>query len=146
MKGVLFTIGDEGVPAKLTKGEIAKVFGDTVQNDISSRDLLRMVEECFDVYHLLIKQGSNYTRRIEADWKELLGERVIPVSDYTKVPEIIVATLEVIAGKPKHDVAASFSGSTALVVREAFAGLTPTRTGGLVKSGTGSVWRPGGAG
>ncbi len=147
VKGVLFTVGDENIHPSLKASEIERVFGDTVGEDIPTRELLRMVEERFDVYHLMIKEGGmDNTHDRGERWKELLGERVIPVTDYTKLPEIIVSVLEVIAGKPKHDVAASWSGSTAVVVREAVRDLAPTRTGGLVKSGTGAVWRPGGVG
>lgn len=148
-KGYLFTMGDEGVPPVLSKEHVKAVFGDDLEADIKTEDLLRMVEERYEVFHLIIQQGSNY--RYDPDyvkgcWKGLLGERAIPVSDYNKVPEIIVSTLQVMAGKPKHEVEASWDGSTALVVRNAISGLVPTGRGGAIQAadkGGPGVWRPG---
>jgi len=145
-KGYLFTLGDEGVPPSLTREHIESVFGDNVQDDIPTKDLLRMVEERYEVFHLVIKQGHNYRADpgyVEKCWKDLLGERVRFVSDYTKVPEVITSILEVMAGKPELDVAASWSGGTALVVKDAISGLTATGRSGGVANDTGAVWRPG---
>lgn len=145
-KGILFTIGDEGVPPTLEKEHIFRVFGDKAQADIKTEDLLRMVEERYDVFHLVIKQGSNYRSHpsyVDGCWKELLGQRAIPVSDYKKIPEVIVSTLEFMAGKAKLDIEKSWSASTALVVREALGGLTATGKGAGNDNGNPpAVWRP----
>jgi hypothetical protein len=145
VKGILLTVGDENIHQVLTKQEIERVFGDSVAADISSEELLQMVEQRFDVYHLMVKEnGRDNTSDGGKRWNDLLGERVIPVTDYTKIPEIIVATLEVIAGKPKNEVVASWDGSTALAVKTAINGLSqPIRTGGLTQAGAKKVWRPG---
>ena len=52
-----------------------------------------------------------------------MGERVIKVSDYTKIPEIIVSILETMGGKDVNTVASSWDGSTAMVVLKALNGL-----------------------
>lgn len=62
--------------------------------------------------------------RVINQWTGLLGERAIPVSDYTKIPQIIVSILETMAGKSVEEVVNSWDGSTAVVVREAISGLT----------------------
>lgn len=151
-KGYLFTMGDEGVEKTLTRAQVKKVFGDDIQEDIKTEDLLRMVEERYEVFHLIIEEGSNHRSNpsyVKGCWKGLLGERAIPVADYRKVPEIIVSTLQVMAGIPKHEVEASWDGSTALVVSKAIAGLVPTGKGGAVQAadkGAPGVWRPGTSG
>ncbi len=140
-KGFLFTLGDEGVPPVLEAKHIKDVFGDAAQGNIQTEDLLRMVEERYHVFHLIIKQGYNYQHNpeyVKNSWNPLLGQRAIPVSDFEKIPEIIVSTLEFMAGKDKPEIEKSWSGKTALVVREALNGLTTT--GG--DSGTPAVWRP----
>ncbi len=145
-KGILFTIGDEPIHEVITKGQAKKIFGDNLEADLSMKDLLRMVEERYDVFHLIVQQGDHYQYHPDAvdnSWKGLLGERAIPVSDYTKIPEIIVSTLEVMAGKPTADVVASWSGSAAVVVRDAIGALTTTGRGsGPANDGTPTVWKP----
>lgn len=127
-KGYLFTIGDEPPHMTLTRDEIRTVFGDTPETDFSSRDLLDMASQSYEVFHLVV--GN---RGIDPRWTELLGERAIPVSDHTKLAEVIVSTMEVIEGKDTEEVINSWSGDTSLVVRNAINPLT--KAGG----GTGVV-------
>jgi hypothetical protein len=128
-KGYLFTIGDEPPHMTLTSNEIHRVFGDTAERDYTSRELLDMVSQSYEVFHLIVNPGS-YP---DAKWKELLGERAIPVTDHTKLAEVIVSTLEVIEGRDVADVVASWSGDTSLVVANAVNALTK----GGVGAGTG---------
>jgi hypothetical protein len=53
-----------------------------------------------------------------------MGQNVIPVDDYTKLPEIITSILEINNGVSVKDTAASWSGSTAVTVAKALSGLT----------------------
>ncbi len=146
-KGLLFTIGDEPVHGALLKQHAKAIFGDDLESDISTKDLLRMVEERFEVFHLIIDHGQSNMAQLQKQWKDLMGERAIVVTDYTKVPEVIVSTLEIMAGKPTQDVVASWSGSTALVVKNAVGALTPTgkKSGVLTDPANQNdgVWRPG---
>jgi hypothetical protein len=125
-KGVLFTYGDEGVPPALTRAQIQRVFGTDPERDYTTAQLLAMARRTWDVYHLVIMQGS-YARscpQVLDEWRGLLGQHAIPVDDYTKLGEIIVSILEVRQGRDKDAVAASWSGDTSLVVRSALQGLT----------------------
>ena len=56
-------------------------------------------------------------------WTDLIGQRAVLVSDCTKIPEIIVSILEVASGKDTGEVAASWDGSTSVVVSRAISGL-----------------------
>lgn len=125
-KGVLFTYGDEGVPPALTREQIQRVFGTTAERDYTTEELLAMARRTYDVYHLVIMQGSYARSRPEVlnDWRNLLGENAIRVDDYTKLGEIIVSILQVRQGQDKDAVAASWSGDTSLVVRSALKDLT----------------------
>jgi len=125
-KGVLFTYGDEGVPPGLTREHIRTVFGTDAERGYTAAELLAMARRTWDVYHLLIMQGSHartYPGVVD-EWRGLLGEHAIPVDDYTKLGEIIVSILQVRQGHDKDAVAASWSGDTSLVVRSALRGLT----------------------
>ena len=124
-KGVLFTYGDEGVPPTLTRAQVQRVFGTDPQRDYTTAELLAMARRGWDVYHLVVMQGS-YARtypQVLDEWRGLLGQHAIPVDDYTHLGEIIVSILEVRQGRDKDAVASSWSGDTSLVVRSALRGL-----------------------
>ena len=129
-KGILFTLGDDSYPKRLTAKEIKAIFGDDVDEDISVEEVLTQVNRKYEVYHLCLNDRWNSTYRtpygdgITESWRKILGERAISVNDYTKVPQIIVSILEVLAGKEVDEVVSSWDGSTAMVVKNAIEGLT----------------------
>lgn len=125
-KGFLFTMGDDSYPRSITAREIKEIFGDDVGEDISVEALLNQVSRKYEVFHLCLKQGATYAYSgdgITESWRELMGERAIPVTDYTKIPQVIVSLLEVMAGKSTEEVVASWDGSTAMVVKTAIEGI-----------------------
>lgn len=120
-KGFLFTMGDDCFPTKLTKREIKEIFGDDISEDISTEALLAQVNRKYEVFHLILDRHGDSSQINK--WRNLMGERAIKVPDYTKIPEIIVSILETMGGKDVDAVAASWDGSTSLVVKEALNGL-----------------------
>ena len=129
-KGFLFTIGDEPYLNNISKEAIKKFVGDDIQSDLSADELLTEVSRQYEVYHLMIEEGSGMRcgkwgrDNVITKWTNLLGQRAILVSDCTKIPEIIVSILEVSAGKDTRDVVGSWDGSTSVVVSRAIGGLT----------------------
>jgi cell division protein FtsL len=136
-KGILFTYGDEGVPPALTRDQIERVFGTSPERDYTTEQLLAMARRTYDVYHLVIMEGSHARQHPQVldEWRNLLGEHAIRVDDHTRIGEIIVSILQIRQGHDHDSVAASWSGDTALVVRSALQGLTV----GARDSGTGLV-------
>lgn len=123
-KGLLFTIGDEETPPGLRAYQLKKYLGDDVPQDMSSKDILAKVEQMYDVFHVIVEQGSHcrHSRdKVFSSWNELLGQgRVIPLADYTKLSEVLVSAIEVHEGRNGPDVAASWgSKSTSMVVAKA---------------------------
>lgn len=126
-KGILFTMGDEPCLKTISKEHIKEFVGDNIQDDLTAEQLLNEVSRQYEVYHLIIKEGSNmrYDRgdAIVEGWKDLLGQRVIIVEDCDKLPEIIVSILEIMAGKDSEEVIDSWDKTTALTVKTAINGL-----------------------
>lgn len=118
-KGYLFTIGDEPPHMTLERDHIKRFAGDDVEKDIQVKDLLGVVSQNWEVFHLVVNPGAYPLNR----WKDMLHERVIEVSDHTKLAEVIVSTIQVIEGADVDQVTKSWSGDTSLVVHNAIGGL-----------------------
>lgn len=133
-KGVLITLGDDGIQDVLRASEISRVFGDE-SVDIDIKDLYREVSKKFEVYHLALVEGASYTHDVFKNWSRVVGERVLPVSDITKLPEIIVSVIEAAEGHEVSDIVNSWNGSTQVAVRETLSGLMtkPDSGTGLVR-------------
>lgn len=136
-KGYLFTVGDESPPAQLRADQIKSVFGVGSESDLSSLDVLAMAERFYNVYHIVIEQGGHYVSHrdeVTRRWRDVLGERVILLSDYTRLAEVIVSTIQMQEGADKHAVSASWSDGTDLVVAHALKGLShgAHQDGGMV--------------
>lgn len=131
-KGYLFTLGDENPPAELTVAAARSIFGDTLQADISTRDLVRMAERMYHVFHVVVEQGDHVRHHgldgVLSNWRELLGQRVILLSDYTKLAEVIVSTIQVTEGADRSSVADSWDKVTNKVVGRAIATLPTSVT------------------
>jgi hypothetical protein len=134
-KGILFTIGDEEPSPHLLAGQVRAVTGDAERRDLDARALLAMVERTYDVFHIVVEEGSharaNRTAVMRA-WTGLLGQgRVIPLADHTRLAEVMVSTIEVHAGRDRAAVAGSWSGDTSLVVARAVGAIAARGTGNM---------------
>lgn len=128
-KGILFTFGDEECPPDLRAEQIKRVLGDKVKKDMTAKELFDMVEEKYTVYHVVVEQG-NYVRtrgkdRVYESWKKILPEdRLIPLKDYKKLPEVVASVIEVSNGGKPEDIINSWQDkATAAVVRDAIKGV-----------------------
>ena len=121
-KGYLFTIGDEQLLGSLPKNSIENVFGDksSIQNDIPIEDLFAMVSRDYEVFHIIVEEGSNcrYDPQAVIDsWTKVIGQRAIPLSDITKLSETIVSTIQVVEGEDKTKVSTSWKNGSKVVER-----------------------------
>lgn len=129
-KGYLFTVGDEMPPVTLTHAALQRFLGEG-EGDITSRQSLEMAQKCWEVYHIVVAEGSyarsHDPRSVVAAWQNVLGQHVIRLDDHTKLAEVIVSALQVAEGDSFEEVVKSWSGGTSVVVRDAIKGL-PSRT------------------
>jgi hypothetical protein len=129
-KGYLFTIGDEEPMQSLPKSIIKDFLGKDCPQDFTADTLLNKVSQTWEVFHLMVKQGSymsKYPDRVTAGWVKLLGQRALVLSDFHKLGEVILSAIQVCEGSHPEEVAASWDGTTGLVVREAVSGLISGR-------------------
>lgn len=124
-KGYLFTVGDENPHKVLTREQVKRVFGDDIERDLTSADLLTMASRSYHVFHLLVEESYSCDAAVHQNWQDLLGERALPLSDHTKLAELIVSTIQVNEGGTVADVMKSWSGATSVVVARGLHGLAP---------------------
>ena len=121
-KGYLFTVGDEPPPPNLEARHVQKFLGETIQDDLDSRDILVMVERKYHVYHVIVEQGNHASRHpveVREGWNNLLDQRVLRLTDYHKLAECVVSTIEINEGNDVDSVVGSWSGDTSMVVATA---------------------------
>lgn len=133
-KGYLFTVGDEHYHPMLLRDHLQRVFGDNVERDVPAEEALVMAQRMYHVFHLIVKQGSNYDQSVVDRWKGLLNERSMLVDDYNLISEVIVSTIQIMEGANAQTVAASWGGDTSLVVANATGSLSLAKdTQGVVR-------------
>lgn len=80
-KGIIVSLGDEGANPYLPKIAVNRVFGDNIQADIDTEELLKLANEKFDIYHIAVtdKESSYdyHKNTIEETWRPLLGQRLL---------------------------------------------------------------------
>lgn len=113
-RGYLFTIGDESVPAGLTKDHISKFIGDSIESDLNPKALLAEAQRKYDCYHIIAEEGD-YCRgnlaNVRRDWSALMGQHVIGMGNHQKLAETIVSAIEMVEGQHKPRFGASVHAS-----------------------------------
>lgn len=125
-RGYLFTVGDECAPEALRPHQIKLICGDDVEGLLDSASLLTAAQRVYDVYHVVIEQGS-YARsnmdRVVSSWTALLGQKVIRLADHQKLSEVIISAMEVAEGRDADSSAGAWGGPTAAIVHNAIKNL-----------------------
>jgi len=83
---------------------------------------LAMASRMYEVFHVVVEQGWFYRQgaaQVREQWRDLLGERVLMLSDYQRLAEVIVSTLAINQGSDPGKVADSWSGDASTVVANA---------------------------
>jgi len=100
-RGYLFTMGDEFPPQPLTPDQVKRVCGDDIQTSLDAKSLLELAQRSYNVFHIIIEQGNCARANlspVQKAWRDLMGQHVISLSDYTKVAETIVSAIQVAEG------------------------------------------------
>lgn len=127
-RGYLFTVGDEQSPHALTVDQIERFIGDKPERARESEEMLRDAQRKYDVYHVIIKEGD-YARsafdKVIASWTNILGQRVIPLADHTKLSETVVSAIAIAEGQDATKAASRFGVDVLSAVKHLPASKTP---------------------
>lgn len=91
-KGFVFTIGDEPVLKSYPARAISHLMEKTaaLAQSATVEELLERAQEQNHVYHIHIAHSNSSRQdRVIGPWKDLLGENLMIVDDYTQIPKII---------------------------------------------------------
>ncbi|WBB93726.1 hypothetical protein [Verrucosispora sp. WMMC514] len=93
-RGYLFVIGDELAYPRVKSGEVARLIGDDLGEDVPMRQIVDEVTRRWDTYYLL-PAGSHYSgnRRVLDFWRDLLGQQALELDDLAAVCETIALTV-----------------------------------------------------
>lgn len=118
-KGFLFTIGDADCHPMLSAGNVKDIFGDEGR-DYSSRELLEMAREKYEVYHISLARG-----RVIPEFGRLLPGHVITLSkdNVSRLPEIIISVMQCVNGGNKQEVVAQWDELARPIVMGALEGV-----------------------
>lgn len=105
-KGYLFLIGDEMPWDRLDASTADRIFGDTLQEPVSTAEIMKQLLERWEVFYLLPANTSYFDDPgIKRCWEKLLGnaERFIKVDDPANICEVIGALIGAIEGRANVD-------------------------------------------
>ena len=88
-KGFLITISDEPGLSNLPGSEIRNLFEDEQARNYSDEELLKIVSEKYNVYHIHVEHGSSTRTAANNYWKNILGQNCIVTNDYNEIPNIV---------------------------------------------------------
>lgn len=107
VKGYLFTIGDELPPTTARSSTLRDRVGVSFQQDLSTKEALELAQEKWNVFHIIVEEGS-FCRRakdaVQREWNELLGKRAVNLNDYRYISEVIQSVMQVSEGENPEDV------------------------------------------
>lgn len=135
-KGYLFVVGDEECPPALTVSQIKSVFGpdESASEDMTYDDLFAAASRMYHVFHVVIMQGSHAygqgEKKMRESWSKHVGEHLIIVNDVESIPEIVVSAIQAHQGADVDSVSKSWSGTTAVAVKDAITGIAKKGSGG----------------
>ena len=97
-KGVLVTVGDEPPLTVLPKSSAIDIFGDQASDwfeghEITAAQLMDIVRERWEVFHLHVNHGGRYDNRISEKWHELLGAEHVHVAESPRAVAKAVANI-----------------------------------------------------
>jgi hypothetical protein len=143
-RGYLFFIGDEMAYSRVKAREVADVIGDGLQQDIILEDIVRELQQKWEVFFILPKAASyGGNPEVLTFWRKLFRQNVLELDDADAVCETIAAAIGIAEGTVDLDDAVSdlvAIGASASVIGATKTALAPY-TGGtaVAKSSGGSL-------
>jgi hypothetical protein len=107
-KGYLFTFGDERPPAGVSEQQLSAIFDKSNQTGFTAAEALAAASKKYHVFHVIIEEGwyASTHKNVTEDWKQLMGNRALPLDNYRHLPELVLAAMHVSEGADVEEVIA----------------------------------------
>ncbi len=98
-KGYLFMIGDELPYAKVSRQQVAKIIGDSLESKIPVTSIVEEVKRQYEFFFIIPTDAAHgKDPHIQEEWKKLVGERMILLENADAVCETIALTIGLTEG------------------------------------------------
>jgi hypothetical protein len=144
-RGYLFIIGDELAYNQVSSREAKALFGDNLQSDIPTEEIVAELKERYNVFFVIPRDASyGSDRTLRAYWEKLLGsENVLGLDDPDAVCECIALAIGLCEGNVDLNDGKSHltdGGSSASIVRSVTNALGDlSKKTALARAGTGDL-------
>ncbi len=101
-KGIIITMGDEGLNPYLPGKRLAEITGRPVVKDVETKDLYPKVLEKYDVYHLFVNHGGGRCEGYLRSWRNLMDEEHFRVTDLRNIADLIIRIVTARAEEDKR--------------------------------------------
>lgn len=99
-KGYLFIITDEPAYKALNKEQVKEYIGDTLQADIPVADIVKELNQKFEVFILIPQDTANCNDKEMLEfWQDFYGQRVVKVPNPSEIAETIASLIGLNEGK-----------------------------------------------
>ena len=98
-KGLIITMGDEGINPYLPAQALTDVIGRPIDEDISTKALYEQAIEKYDIYHLFVDHRSYHNDMFIKTWNDFLDKEHFKVVKMDRISDTIVDIVRKHAGK-----------------------------------------------
>jgi hypothetical protein len=101
-KGIIITMGDEGLNPYLPGKRLAEITGRPVVKDVETKDLYPKVLEKYDVYHLFVNHVGGRCEGYLRSWRNLMDEEHFRITDLRNIADLIIRIVTARAEEDKR--------------------------------------------
>ena len=104
-KGIIITMGDEGLNPYLPGERLAEITGRPLNGDVETAQLYPKVLEKYDVYHIYVDHRNGRNESFIRTWKELMDDEHFRVVKLNAIADMIIRIVTARAEEDKRTTA-----------------------------------------
>ncbi|MBR6256412.1 MAG: VWA domain-containing protein [Lachnospiraceae bacterium] len=89
-KGIIITMGDEGINPYLPGTRLGEITGRNIQTDVETNTLYKTVLEKYDVYHIFVRHGNGRDEGYIRSWRDFMDEEHFRISGLDGIADTII--------------------------------------------------------